>query len=619
MAYIDPYRDALGALARSLAALPHGQRRSHIERAAPLLGKSVATVYRDLKAMVGYDSGRKQRSDKGTSKCSIAQARLIAAFAKVGTRDNAKETISTPQGLYLLGQTPLASQVSVATANRVLRREKLNAKARRIPAPHVELRSLHPNHVHQVDPSLCLVYYLRGKQHVMAADKFYKNKMDAYAKVKLKVWRYVLTDHASGSIVVRYFESAGEDQRTLFQFLMWAWQQQEGRTVYGVPKLLMMDPGSANTAKSIENLCESLDTVLQINEPGQPRAKGSVENAQNIVERHFESLLKIQPVETVEELNEAALAWQEAFNGDLIDGRECRLKRDGFSVPRVRMDLWLTIKSEQLRICPPTMICAQLMNGKIETRTVNGKLRIGFKHPQAAYTMYYNVRGIDGVCAGDKLQVQPMLYGRGVLLVKVQTATGDIVSHRLNPIEDFNEYGVSNSSPVIGQEYHSLPTTPAERSNAELDRLAYGIDADGVVRTDEEIEAAKKKRVTPFAYMDLKPLDSLKRIAKRTNLPKRGTAIEPHIDEVAPLRTDWMEKEGLSINVPDVMNAPATRLDHIEIAQRVISIIGSLWTPDKFALLQQLYPDGCSEEELPAVAEDIRRRSRMQIITGGAA
>ena len=93
-----------------------------------------------------------------------------------------------------------------------------------------ELRSLHPNHVHQIDPSLCLLYYTPGgKQHLMTESKFYKNKLDAYAKVKLKCWRYVRYDHASGVVDVRYYEAEGENQdQFVMNTLTGAWCQFTG-------------------------------------------------------------------------------------------------------------------------------------------------------------------------------------------------------------------------------------------------------------------------------------------------------------------------------------------------------------------------------------------------------
>jgi hypothetical protein len=59
-------RDELRRIALQLDALPHGQRRACVMTHAELLGVSVATLYRQLEKLVGWDSGRKTRADKGT-------------------------------------------------------------------------------------------------------------------------------------------------------------------------------------------------------------------------------------------------------------------------------------------------------------------------------------------------------------------------------------------------------------------------------------------------------------------------------------------------------------------------------------------------------------------------
>ncbi|MFO6204436.1 integrase, partial [Pseudomonas aeruginosa] len=58
------------------------------------------------------------------------------------------------------------------------------------PAPVSELRSRHPNHVWQIDASLCVLYYLKpgADEHgnglrVMEHDQFYKNKPKNVARI----------------------------------------------------------------------------------------------------------------------------------------------------------------------------------------------------------------------------------------------------------------------------------------------------------------------------------------------------------------------------------------------------------------------------------------------------
>ncbi|PXZ46053.1 integrase, partial [Pseudomonas aeruginosa] len=91
--------------------------------------------------------------------------------------------------------------VSNAQLNRLMAARSLNVASQRQVDPVQALRAPHPNYLHEVDPSLCLLYYLKGRQHIMREREFYKNKLENFAKVKLKVWRYVLYDRASGALV----------------------------------------------------------------------------------------------------------------------------------------------------------------------------------------------------------------------------------------------------------------------------------------------------------------------------------------------------------------------------------------------------------------------------------
>ena len=61
----------------------------------------------------------------------------------------------------------------------------MNKKQLNAPTPHTDMRSLHPNHVHLVDVSTCIQYYLDdGGMKIMRQDEFYKNKFENFKKVK---------------------------------------------------------------------------------------------------------------------------------------------------------------------------------------------------------------------------------------------------------------------------------------------------------------------------------------------------------------------------------------------------------------------------------------------------
>lgn len=81
-------------------------------------------------------------------------------------------------------------QLSASTVERALRMYRLHPEQILRPAPVTELRSLHPNHVWQIDASLCVLYYLRAGTvkgnglQVLDADKFYKNKLRRWSASK---------------------------------------------------------------------------------------------------------------------------------------------------------------------------------------------------------------------------------------------------------------------------------------------------------------------------------------------------------------------------------------------------------------------------------------------------
>jgi transposase InsO family protein len=169
--------------------------------------------------------------------------------------------------------------------------------------------------VWQIDASVCVLYYMKsGVLKSMPKDEFYKNKPQNLARIVNDLCtRYVATDHASGTIWTRYF-TGGETAQNLIDFFLWAVSQRQGMVAHGVPFMVMLDPGAANISHLFKNLCEQLQVKLQINEPGNPRAKGQVENAQNLVERHFEGLIRFMPTLDLEQLNAACERWQISFN-----------------------------------------------------------------------------------------------------------------------------------------------------------------------------------------------------------------------------------------------------------------------------------------------------------------
>ena len=179
--------------------------------------------------------------------------------------------------------------------NRWLRDQDASRRDQIKPEPHIELRSLGPNHVHQVDFSLAVNWKVfQGKpqyEHLI-----YKNKLPGAGVPRL--YRLIVVDHATGCFFPHYTESTGETVQALLEGLYrsWAPKQLRGESIErlypfrGVPRILMADRGSANQAGVTATLMERLGVQLNICEGA--RSKGAVEVNQ-IVKPHEAAVTRL--------------------------------------------------------------------------------------------------------------------------------------------------------------------------------------------------------------------------------------------------------------------------------------------------------------------------------------
>jgi hypothetical protein len=173
-----------------------------------------------------------------------------------------------------------------------------------------------------------------------------------------------------------------------------------------------------------------------------------VENANNLVETHFECLLKLEEVKSVEALNEAAERWCEAYNANEIPGLDTRLRRSG-RVVGVRTWLWQRIPKEKLRELPDAGVCRQILTTGLETRKVAGDLTIRFAHPKSKRALVYNVAELPDILVGQELLVQPVLVDPEPLVAVILKKGKDFSIHEVKPIE----VDASNS-PFTHQVHH---------------------------------------------------------------------------------------------------------------------------------------------------------------------
>lgn len=565
-------REYLNNVAIKLDNVGHGQRGPILDEAQTFLGYSRQTIYRQLKKVCGWSSERKARTDKGKMTVSSESLLALATMSRESVRDNGKQTMFTTTARGILEQNGHEINVSNATLNRLMRQRKINVKAQQVANPVQSLRALHPNHVHEIDPSLCLIYYMKNKQHIMRDRDFYKNKLGNYAKVKYKVWRYTLYDKASGMIIPWYVEAAGENQHSLFQFLMFAWGKQDGRLFHGVPQLLYWDKGSANTSSAIKNLLDHLEVKYLEHEAGNARAKGGVENANNIIETQFESRLKFQPVSSIDELNQAALNWAEAYNANRLPGQDTRLRRIGLAEPISRQSLWQHITAEQLRILPSVEICQALMASREQERQVKADLTINFKHPQADSSLIYSLKGLDGITVKDKVSVRSLVYGDCAIQIEVQRYDGESLIYRIEPDRNFDQFGQRLDAPVIGEEYKSKGDTEIEQAAKAMDQVAYPD------MTEDELKKAKQKQITPFA-------------GKLNTLS--------YLDDIN--HPAYFEQKGNEIETPEHLKPAITTLTLTAALMRITSSIGRRLTIDENKWLSARYQDGVPEDSLDSL------------------
>jgi transposase InsO family protein len=554
----------------------HGGKTEIYASAAEQLGVSIHTLLRKLSEI--RPSTRKRREDAGQSALSRDDAKAISAYMMDSRRKNGKRLSSLEDAVEVLrangeieagrvdDETGEFCPLSLSAINRALYQYNLHPEQLRRPSPKQVLASKHPNHVWQIDPSLCVLYYLPTKAgealQVMDEAKFYKNKPGNIRRIeKERVWRYVITDHTSGVIFVHYVLGAESGVNLLTAFIRAAIKR-DGDPFHGIPQVVMVDPGSANTGAVFRNACRALGMHLQVNVPGQPWAKGQVEKANDIVERSFEHRLKFlaHPPTSLDELNAAVEQWMTWFNGTKTHSR----------TGKTRYAVWQTIRADQLIIAPDAQVIRAVAMSKPEVRKVSVQLEVSFRGRA------YSVAGIPGVQVGMQLEVMRNPWHEDVAGVLYKNEDGrEIV--QLVQAQELNEYGFPMDAPVIGETFRSHADTALETNRKEVERFSMGAGSDA--------EAAEKRKrgATPFAGQ-LDPMKPITDTQLPDYLPKRGTELD--------------------VQAPTVQ---ALRLNHVEAARRLRDRLGDEWTGEHYNWLVQRYPEGITEDDLPGIEAAMRR------------
>ncbi|MCP5440002.1 MAG: DDE-type integrase/transposase/recombinase [Chromatiaceae bacterium] len=555
-------------LAKRLDQAPHGDKGPIVEKASAMLGISRETLYAALKDYRAVKP-RKVRTNKGHSKVTEDEVLFVANLLKESRRANGKRlmTVETAIGIGRANGR-VASDAATSTFLRAMRQLGVHPDQLSQAQTHINMRSLHPNHAWEFDVSVCVLYYLdSGGMAVMDQDRFYKNKPQNLAKVaKDRVLRYLVTDHYSGAFFLRYYQAPGETQETLFEFLMEAFAEKAEPSMepfHGVPFQLVWDLGAANQSHAIQRLLNGLDIKHWAHQQGNPRAKGQVENAHNIVERGFEARLCLCNVSDLDELNEMATRWSRHFNATNAHSRH------GHS----RYGLWQRITEEQLRKRPAREICQSLLESKPVSRKVKGDLTI--QHTVKGYPgARYSVDHLDWVRVGDNIEVRVNPYEAPCIFIIGHDERGHEVRYRCSPIQA-DIAGFAVDSPVIGEEYKATRDTDTDRRRRALDKDAYGVG------TQADVKEARRKRQ-----------------------PAYGGQIDPFADLGNP-PVGFMARPGTEMNLPGIADVVTKPLTHIQAWRRLHPQLDRAWTQEDMAWLKQHHPDGVPEAAIPGIVDEL--------------
>ncbi|STZ09328.1 Integrase core domain [Moraxella caprae] len=581
--------ERLSEIAKTAQNLGRGEKSRYLQTKADELGMSVSTLYRKLES-VAVKPTRKARSDKGEMTLTLDDAKLISSVVMEGMRKNGKRIMTVERAVTMLRANGMiqachtdGTALSVGAIVRGLKAYHLHPDQLLEPAPVVSMKSLHPNHLWQIDPSLCVLYYLprAGKDtglRVASHDEFYKNKPANVVKIiNDRVWRYTGTDHASGVIYCHYY-FGGETSANLCDFFirMMSPKADIGKDpIRGVPKMVMLDPGSANTSSAFKTLCQALDVMVQINKPNNPRAKGQVEKANDIVETHFESGLKFVEVNDIDTLNALCDKWLRYFNSQAIHSRH----------GMTRYKAWQKIKSDELIIAPPAEYCKSLALSVLKEAKVTPELEIRYKGK------VYDVSALP-VLVGQKILVAQNPWEVDGARVCVPTADGVGENWVAVPEVVFDEMGFRENAIIVGQGYKAHNDTKAQTHAKELQKIAMGTD------TLEQAQIKRKAKALPFDGK-LDPYKHNDTVLDNDNtlyMPKKG------VQSVEQSRYERAIAEPV--------------LSKVDIAKQLkprLEALGADWSL-AVKVLQERYPDGIHASGLDEVFSELCEESTFKQI-----
>lgn len=549
-------QDYLREVAKKLTNAEFGAKTHIVETACTYLRVSKAQLYRELET-VGFKSNRKQRSDKGKTLVSQEAAELVGGMVLAATSKTGKKRMPINLALEIASDSGKAPKVSAATISRAMKQYFCHPTQLATPSAHQQQRSLHPNHVWQCDASICVVFYLpKSGVCVMDERQFYKNKPGNIKKIeKERVVRYVITDHTSGSIYFQYVWGAESSENLTNVFLNAIQKRSLQEPMHGVPFIFYVDQGSANTSGLFRNLLQRLNVEFIAHATHNSRAKGQVEQANNLIETQYESTLTFKTINSLEELNADAAKWRVMFNETKIHSR----------TKRTRNQVWQMIRPEQLRIAPALDLCMELVSTAPVERTVKGDLTV--QHTIKGYgENFYSVKHIPDIYVGAKVDVVVNPYRAPDIDVLMCNGLGEQVIYTCEP-DQYDIFGQLKASPAIGEIIQSMPDSQIDQSRKRIEKQAYGAE------TQAEVDKAIKKRI-----------------------PAYKGQIDPNAHVTKHEVPEYLPRAGEQMSTPQQTRKLAP-LNYIQAAKQIKGFVGDAWTAEHMSMLKTTYSDGNVPQE----------------------
>lgn len=574
----------VGDTARKLAEADpcNGERGEIVQRLAAVLGVSMNTTYGYLKQYAGWSSNRKPRKGKGETCVPFELCKKIAGLVVFGTRANGKRTMTIKRAVSILAAqgegvtNPETGEIfmpSTETLCRAMRQYGCHPDQLERGKPTGQVRSLHANHVWELDASVCVLYYIRGTKRIGLMDerKFNEKKPGNLADIKNKrVVRYVVVDHTSGAFYVRYEQSAGENAQgvlnTLIDFIC---DRGPNDPAHGVPFILYMDPGSCNASSLVMGFGEQLGIRVLHHAPGAASATGAVEQCQNLVEREFESRQRFHDVPDLAFMQNEADRWRRHYCATAIHTRH----------KQTRNGAWLSIPADKLRTVERDVLHA-IAAWKDERRQVGADFTISVDTRTSYGVRTYDLRelGYHGLNVKDSVKVRLNPYKAPTITVVMERADGTENLFDVAPVEK-DAHGFNMDAPVFGESFKAQGDTNTDKVLKEIKKDAFGTDS------IEEAEKAMKARKAPYADIDI--MADVKEAPLYLRKPGSPVGVNAPVTEIAPMGR--------------VAFALMMKREHPDVWNETTAESCMEW-------LTERYPDQIPGKQVERVAEQLREK-----------